>query len=104
MPGISSWRGMLRKREKMSLNTQSSLQQVPEADEFPLFLYLYDLRGFYRGANRLNNSQELKTAFEREIIPAIREGREVRICDSNDFLCFHAKAGKVVYPQNGRTV
>ncbi|MDE3179472.1 MAG: hypothetical protein KGM47_07395 [Acidobacteriota bacterium] len=87
----------------MRLDTQTGLEHAQEADDFPLFLYLYDPRGFYRGAKRLNNSEELKTAVDREIVPAIREGREVRICDSNDFLCFHAKAGEVVYPANGRT-
>lgn len=86
----------------MALNTVSSLQQPPEADEFPLFLYLYDAQGFYRGARRLDDSQELKTAFEREIIPAIRQGREVRICDCGDYLCFHAKGGEVVYPRSGK--
>lgn len=87
----------------MSLNTLTGLEHAQEADEFPLLLYIYYQNGFYSGAKYLGNSEELKTAFEREIVPAIREGREVRICDADDFLCFHAKGGKVVYPRNGRT-
>lgn len=82
----------------MTLDTVRDLDPFPELDEFPLFLYVYDLRGFYRDARSLNNCQELKTAFEREIVPAIREGREVRICDESDFLCFHAKQGRILYP------
>lgn len=82
----------------MSLKTQSSLKQVSDADEFPLFLYLYDERGFYRDSKRLGSRQELKTAFEREVIPAIRKRREVRICDTADYLCFHSKDGRILYP------
>lgn len=82
----------------MSRSALNSPQQVSEADDFPLFLYLYDQQGFYRGAKRLGNRQELKTTFEREVVPAIRERREVRICDTADYLCFHAKDGRVLYP------
>ncbi|HEX5481844.1 MAG TPA: hypothetical protein VFZ08_04385 [Terriglobia bacterium] len=82
----------------MSLDTLRGLESIPEAGEFPLLLYIYDLEGFYRGAKYLGNSEELRTAFEREIIPAIREGREVRICDTADYLCFHARDGRILYP------
>ncbi|HEV2416472.1 MAG TPA: hypothetical protein VGX94_01575 [Terriglobia bacterium] len=82
----------------MSLNTLRSIERVQEDDGFPLSLYVYDHKGFYSGAKCLGNSEELKTAFEREIAPAIREGREVRICDGSDFLCFHAKDGRILYP------
>lgn len=74
----------------MSLNAQSSFKQVSDTDEFP--------QGFYRDAKCLGSRQELKTAFEGEVIPAIRRRREVRICDTADYLCFHSKDGRILYP------
>lgn len=91
-------RGGLEKEDQMSLDTLTGLDHAQEADEFPLLLYIYDQIGFYSGAKYLGNSEELRTAFEREVIPAIREGREVRICDGSDYLCFHAKQGHILYP------
>src|SRR5438132_8958047 len=45
----------------------------------------------------MSNAQTLAFAYKTSIRQAIVNKREVRITDSGDLLCFHAKDGKILY-------
>lgn len=72
----------------------------------PLKLYLYDRNGFHRGgqwfARRIRYPEE---EIPLDLAQAAAEawtgrGLEVRITNGTDFLVYHAKDGKMIYPAN----
>jgi hypothetical protein len=67
---------------------------------YPLFLWLYTEDGKLPpfGAERVENERELNT-YLQVCESYIREGREVRIVDRGDMMVFHARNGKIEYPQ-----
>ena len=69
----------------------------PEGDLYPLLLYIYGDEGLNQGSIRLNNEVALAYAFRTSIKYAIENKREVRITDTGDLLCFHARDGKILY-------
>lgn len=64
---------------------------------YPLFVYIYDSDGNYRTPLRVANQADLESAFFTLVALAVEEGREVRITDTGDLLCFHSKDGKIVW-------
>ena len=67
------------------------------SDDYPFFLYVFDVHGHYGERTRIGNDTELHAAFV-SIKPMIAAGREVRITDSGDDLVFHAANGKIIWP------
>ena len=66
---------------------------------FPLQVYIYELDGTYGEPIQVNSEAQLHGPGTRRVLEiAIKEGREVRICDPGDLLVFHAVGGKVVFP------
>lgn len=68
-----------------------------------LRLYIYDHDGYHRGGVWFEDvpkyqGEEITTAEAMELIAfAMTEKREIRICDSGDFLVFHSINGSVHY-------
>lgn len=67
--------------------------------EFPLFLYIYDLDGMHGGPLDIPTELGLEILMHTAIKPAVKEGREVVITDCLDYCVFHAKDGKVIFPE-----
>lgn len=71
-----------------------------------LALYIYDENGFHRGPQYFRKhvkypSEEITSAqAHNRAFVAVSKGLEVRITDSGDMLVFHAKDGKILYPEN----
>jgi len=80
---------------KMSFQYKDQVD--PDKNLYPLYLYIYDENGFHSIGVRLDDKQKLEYAFKTSIKFAIANKREVRITDSDDLLCFHAKDGKILY-------
>lgn len=85
------------------------LTQLQHSDtrEGRFALYIYELGSeYYRGPVWFENAprypdEQISTAeAHHRAEKAVLEGREVRICDKGDMLVFHAKGGKVLYPNN----
>lgn len=74
---------------------------------FPLRLYVYDRMGYYRTAPWFSPKvkypdEEITVEEARKRAEAgVKAGLEVRITNGDDFLVFHAKDGKVIYPAEG---
>lgn len=68
-------------------------------NDWPLLLYIYDNDGFHNGSECIQNVAELDSARER-IVDAIAAKREVIITDMMDLTVFHAKDGKLIYPNS----
>ena len=79
------------------MNFQYKSQVNPDKNLYPLYLFIYDEKGFHSDGVRLENKHKLEYAFKTSIKFAIANKREVRITDSGDLLCFHAKDGKILY-------
>lgn len=69
----------------------------PDKNLYPLYLFIYDENGFHSTGVLLEDKQKLEYAFKTSIKFAIANKREVRITDTGDLLCFHAKDGKILY-------
>lgn len=70
-------------------------------DEFPLRLYEYNTEGRYGKPVRIDNAAQLEIAMRTTVRRALDEKREIRITDMDDFLCFHARNGGIVFPPVG---
>ncbi len=71
----------------------------------PLRGYVYDANGYHSGPIELDLPGVFERFLDRIAQPAIDEGREVRITDRWDFMVFHSKDGKILWPtpeRNGR--
>ena len=79
------------------MNFQYKDQVNPDKNLYPLYLFIYDENGFHSTGVRLEDKYKLEYAFKTSIKFAIANKREVRITDSGDLLCFHAKDGKILY-------
>lgn len=62
---------------------------------YPLFVYLYDSHGYYTEPIRVAGRPSLEVLFKTMIADSIKENREVRITDVDDFLVFHAFKGHI---------
>jgi hypothetical protein len=97
---------LLQKGEKMPIEHLTELQYSSER-KGPFGLVIYEPGSdLHRGKQWFENvpkypDEEITTmeAMYRAQ-KAILEGREVRIVDKSDLLVFHAKGGKVLYPNN----
>lgn len=73
----------------------------------PLALYIYRSDGYHTGKVWFQKKprypdEEITVERARELVDAaIIRGVEVRICNSGDFLVFHAKGGSVLFPFEG---
>ena len=72
-------------------------QADPDKNLYPLYLFIYDENGFHSTGVRLEDKHKLEYAMRTSIKYALAARREVRITDSGDLLCFHAKNGKIIY-------
>ena len=79
------------------MNYQYKDKVGPDKNLYPLYLFIYNENGFHSTGVRLENKQKLEYAFKTSIKLAIANKREVRITDSGNLLCFHAKDGKILY-------
>lgn len=76
---------------------------VPHA---PLKLYIYGPDGYHTGGVWFRQvpkypDEEISTDMAKMLVTtAVDNFQEVRICDGSDFLVFHAKGGKVLYPDS----
>jgi len=68
---------------------------------FPLYGYVYNGSGRYLGPELIQDQEALERFRRREVMPALAEKREIRITDILDFLVFHAKGGRVLFPRPG---
>ena len=62
---------------------------------------VYNGNGRYHGPELIQDEEALERFQRREVIPALAEKREIRITDILDFLVFHAKDGRVLFPRPG---
>jgi hypothetical protein len=86
------------------------LTQLQHSDvlEGPFALYIYEANSeYHRGplwfTNKSNRPAEDEipiSVARRKVEEALIEGREIRIVDRGDMLVFHAKSGKVLYPNH----
>jgi len=65
---------------------------------YPLFVYIYDEKGYYGDPVRVDNEAELKAQMEGSIAKALKNKCEVRVTDINDYLVFHSECGVIVFP------
>jgi len=79
------------------VNYQYKDQVNPDKDLYPLYLFIYNAEGFHSTGVRLEDKHKLEYALKTSIKLAIANKREVRITDSGNLLCFHAKDGKILY-------
>jgi len=66
--------------------------------DFPVFVYIYDANGRYGKPVKVDGFMHLEDIMKGDVATAVREGREVRICDVDDFLVFHAENGTIKHP------
>lgn len=66
--------------------------------DYPMYLYIFNADGMHNGKVTIKNEAELVRYMETDVKKAMWEGREVRITDVMDNLCWHAEHGKVVWP------
>jgi hypothetical protein len=99
----------------MTIFTIDDLNYRP-SDRGPWRLYVFDRNGYHRGGKYFQRGalpqyppNELRdywitAAFAKDdVIQAMRQGLEVRITDGGDFLVFHWKGGKQIYPADPQT-
>jgi hypothetical protein len=79
--------------------------QHAEIGNGPWALYIYGRDGYHSGKKWFRKgpmkypAEEITAAQAKErVAKAIREKREVRICDGGDMLVFHAQNGMIIYP------
>ena len=88
----------------MGVHTLTQLQ-YSEDQKGPWKLYVYEAdSGYHRGGVWFRRgpakypAEELSfTAAKVKCANALRNGREVRICDGGDMLVFHAKGEKILF-------
>lgn len=73
----------------------------PDVPDFPCFLYLYRKDGYHNGKIILENDLDLAAVMAGGIRIAIASKLEVMLTDGMDFVMFHSKDGKVLYPPDG---
>jgi len=85
-----------------------STLQYSNDREGPWRLYIYEADGFHRGGQwfrkpPLKYADEEITAIEALKLAAfaLRDKKEIRVCDGGDALVYHAKDGKCLYPPDG---
>ncbi len=91
----------------MSIEILSELQYSSDR-KGPFKLYIYEPNSEYHrgGVYFMKNPQypeegEISTGDALALVEiAMDDKREIRITDSGDMLVFHAKNGKVLYPNN----
>jgi hypothetical protein len=72
----------------------------------PLGLYIYENDGFHRGGKWFREKPKYpdeEISKEKAILAvkiAMEAGKEIRITDGGDEMVFHAKGGKVLFPNN----
>ncbi len=71
--------------------------QYTEDNLFPVLVYEYDKDGRYGPLLRIENEADMKLWFMTKLKPIIDGKREVRITDTGDLMCFHARNGKILY-------
>lgn len=69
-----------------------------ETTDWPLFLFIYNIEGYHDNGIRLESENDLNV-MQAEILTAINNGQEVRITDREDYLVFHAKDRRIVWPE-----
>jgi len=81
--------------------------QYGEDRKGPFKMYIYEPHSeYHRGGvwfrkKPLYPDEEITTAqAHNRAFAAVAKGLEVRICDGGDMLVFHAKDGKILYPEN----
>jgi len=68
---------------------------------FPLRLYIYDAAGHHDSGIEIRTESQLNGVGMRWIIHnAVAQKREVRITDPADFLVFHSRDGKILFPED----
>lgn len=91
----------------MPLHTLTTLQYSTDR-KGPWKLYIYDQTGYHDGgqwfrAKPKYPDEEITTAQAHNLaFVAVAKKQEVRICDGGDMLVFHAKDGKILYPENAK--
>ena len=68
-----------------------------EDDLFPVLVYEYDKNGRYGPPKRIPTMEGLEVWFKENLQKILSEKRELRITDTGDLMCFHARNGKIVY-------
>ena len=68
---------------------------------YPISLYIYDRRGYHPGAIEIVSYEQLMGPGTRLLVrSAVDSGLEVRMTDPEDRLIFHARDGRVVWPDD----
>lgn len=76
-----------------------SMEDVPESrEEYPLFAYIYNEDGTYYEPIEIRSKGSLHTLFVLAVLPAMIDGREVRITDTDDCMVFWAQHGEIKFP------
>lgn len=70
-----------------------------ESTGWPLYVYLYDETDHYTDPFEVGNEFALQLILKTAVLQAVREKRQVRITDPDDFCVFHAEKGKVLFPK-----
>lgn len=66
---------------------------------YPFSLFVYDAEGKHGEPVDVPHQAALRILFEVAVAPAVSDGREVVITDCEDYAVFHAKDGKVIFPE-----
>lgn len=72
---------------------------TPTSKGYPFYAYVYNPNGMHNGAVDIQNDVALKLMFDTTIKAAVAEGREVVVADCEDICVFHAKDGRVIFPE-----
>lgn len=81
--------------------------QHTEIGEGPWKLYIYGKSGFHtggvwfrKGPMKYPDEEIPADEAKRRAEKAVKDGREVRICDGGDKFVFHSERGEMIYPLN----
>lgn len=66
--------------------------------DFPLYVYIYRPDGYYEGKVTVTDNDSLVQMMDTEVKAAFLAGLEIRITDVCDYICWHAKDKKVIFP------
>jgi hypothetical protein len=69
------------------------------ANDFPLYLYIYTKDVRYGNPEVIRDREVLGMVMSGRVKDMIGKGREVRIVDGDDYLVFHSKGGRIIFPQ-----
>lgn len=72
--------------------------------DYPLHGYEYTSEGYHDGAVVIENRERLEWYRDHVIRPAICDGREVVITDTDDFAVFHTRQGVLLWVGDGSGV